>query len=187
MLVDIVAKKRAMRRRMRIRRAGLTAAEQADHAAVVARLIADRIVGGETVGMYLARDGELDLAPLIETCWRRSVAVALPVVADACLRFAAYRQSEPLRPNRYGIPEPAVPDWCTPTLVLTPLVAFDDTGQRLGMGGGYYDRYLAARPDLPRVGVAHACQRATEVPATDQDMRLTAVVTEDGWQTCHTG
>ena len=91
-----------------------------------------------------------------------------------------------MRPNRFGIREPAEPVWCAPTLILTPLVAFDDAGRRLGMGGGYYDRYLAARPGVKRVGVAHECQRVAEVPTTEGDVRLTAVVTESGWQTCHT-
>ena len=150
------------------------------------RVVADRLEGGDTVGVYLARDGELDLAPLIETCWRRGIVVAVPVIDGGDLRFAAYRPDEAMRPNRFGIPEPAAPDWCAPTLILTPLVAFDDAGRRLGMGGGYYDRYLTARPDAQRVGVAHECQRVAEVPATERDVRMTAVVTESGWQTCHT-
>lgn len=166
---------------MRARRRSLSADEQASHASAVSQAVAARLDEGDTVAVYLVRDGELDLTPLIETCWQRRVAVAVPVIDDRELRFAAYRRNEPMRRNRFGIAEPAAPAWRTPSLVLTPLVAFDATGQRLGMGGGYYDRYLRAHPDLRRVGVAHECQRVASVPTTETDVPLPVVVTECGW------
>ena len=167
---------------MRERRRGLSAAEQASHASAVTSTVAARLHDGDTVGVYLVRDGEVDLTPLIDVCWQRGVAVAVPVIERRDLRFAAYRRGEPMHRNRFGIGEPAGPAWRTPTLVLAPLVAFDATGARLGMGGGYYDRYFRAHPDQHRVGVAHQCQRAASVPAADDDVPLTAVVTECGWQ-----
>ena len=69
-----------------------------------------------------------------------------------------------------------------PSVVLAPLVAFDEHGTRLGMGGGYYDRYFDAVPIQERVGIAHECQRVVELPRTPRDVRLTAVVTENGRQ-----
>ena len=178
----MTASKQALRKQMRARRRALSASEQASHARAVAKAVAARLLDGDTVGVYLVRDGELDLTPLIEICWQRGVAVAVPVIDGQQLRFAAYRRGESMRRNRFGIAEPAEPAWRTPTLVLTPLVAFDATGQRLGMGGGYYDRYLSRHPDLRRVGTAHACQRVAAVPAADDDVPLPAVVTERGWQ-----
>ena len=167
---------------MRERRRALSASQQASHASAVAKAVSARLEdGGDTVGVYLMRDGELDLTPLIEICWQRGVSVAVPVIGRQ-LRFAAYRRNESMRRNRFGIAEPAEPAWCTPTLLLAPLVAFDATGQRLGMGGGYYDRYLSAHPDLRRIGVAHECQRVASVPAAHDDVPLSAVVTECGWQ-----
>lgn len=160
----------------------MSASEQASHARAVAKTVAVRLDDGDIVGVYLVRDGELDLTPLIEICWQRGVAVAVPVIDGSELHFAAYRQKEPMRQNRFGIAEPAEPAWRTPTLLLVPLVAFDATGQRLGMGGGYYDRYSSAYPDLRRVGAAHECQRVAAVPAADNDVPLPAVVTERGWQ-----
>ena len=117
----------------------------------------------------------MDLAPLIDVCWQRRIAVALPVLSGQRMAFASYRPDTALRDNRYGIPEPAAPHDgvdltgepppLLPTVVLAPLVAFDDGGNRLGMGGGYYDRYFAAHPTALRVGVAHACQRVRRCPA----------------------
>ena len=182
MSAGLTARKQSLRKRMRERRRGLSAAEQASHASDVSDTLAPRLGDADTVGVYLVRDGEVDLTRLIQVCWQRGVAVAVPVIDHRDLRFAAYRRGEPMRRNRFGIAEPAMPAWCTPTLVLTPLVAFDATGQRLGMGGGYYDRYFRAHPDLRRVGVAHECQRVASVPTADDDVALPAVVTECGWQ-----
>ena len=93
---------------------------------------------------------------------------------------------EPSAGEREGLAprkrEPAQAEFVTPTAVLAPLVAFDDRGHRLGMGGGYYDRFFAATPDAARIGIAHECQRAPTLPATPSDVSLTAVVTENGWQ-----
>ena len=184
MSTGLTARKRSLRKRMRERRLALSVAEQASHASAVSSTLAARLRDGDTVGVYLVRDGEMDLTRLIDVCWQREIAVAVPVIKRRDLLFAAYRRGEPMRSNRFGIAEPATPAWCTPTVILAPLVAFDGNGQRLGMGGGYYDRYLRAHPDLGRIGVAHECQRVASVPVADTDVPLQAVVTECGWQSC---
>ena len=155
---------------------------QHGHALAVANAVAVRLAHTEVVAAYLARDGEVDLAPLINTLWQQGTAVALPVLADGGMFFAAYDIDERLHGNRYGIPEPAQPRPVDPTVVLAPLVAFDDRGQRLGMGGGYYDRYFRASPTVRRIGIAHECQRVAALPAEPGDMPLDAVATERGWQ-----
>ena len=184
MSMCLTARKQSLRERMREIRRALSTAEQASHAAAVSSTLAARLHDGDAVGVYLVRDGEVDLAPLIDLCRQREIAVAVPVIENRDLRFAAYRRGEPMRCNRFGIAEPAAPAWCTPTVILVPLVAFDAAGRRLGMGGGYYDRYLRAHPHLDRVGVAHECQRVASVPTADDDVALPAVVTEHGWQSC---
>ena len=175
--------KARLRASFRQRRRALSAATQCAHAAAVAEALVPRLGDGARIGAYMASDGEVDLTPVIEICWQRSLAVALPVVVADGLQFADYRRDQTLRRNQYGILEPASPAEALPTLVLTPLVAFDGQGQRLGRGGGYYDRYLAAHPNAQRIGIAHECQRATRLPAGPLDVPLAAVVTELGWQT----
>ena len=167
----------------RAKRRALSNAEQRRHAQAIAAAILPTLEGGDIVAVYLCRDGEADLAPLAADCRRRGVALALPVLAGG-FAFAAYEAGAPLSANRYGIDEPAVPVAVRPTLVLAPLVAFDARGNRLGMGGGYYDRYFQSHPAVRRVGVAHACQRAPALPVTPGDMPLPAVVTEAGWHRC---
>ena len=178
--------KRHLRRLFRDRRRSLGAAEQADHAQRIAAALAEHFTAHlaprDVVAVYLARDGEADLTPCIDRCWQRGIEVAVPVIAGRALSFAAYRRDEPMRAGSFGIPEPAAPEWREPTVVLTPLVAFDAHGARLGMGGGYYDRCFRARPQALRVGIAHECQRADALPADAWDMPLHAVATECGWQ-----
>jgi 5-formyltetrahydrofolate cyclo-ligase len=115
---------------------------------------------------------------------------------DRTLRFAPWRTGDALRPNRYGIPEPDVPeaDRLLPTaldVVLVPLLAFDRRGTRLGSGGGFYDRSFAflrerERPAHPLlVGVGYAFQEVAQLPAAGWDVALDHVVTEAGSLDCH--
>lgn len=166
----------------RAKRRALSVDQQEHHAQAVADLLLPRLSPSATVAVYLRQDGELDLAPLIAQGRERGVAFAAPVLASGALRFAAYRADEPLRRDGYGLLEPAHPVPARPTLVLVPLVAFDGQGNRLGMGGGYYDRYFAEHPRARRIGVAHECQRAARLPVDPWDARVDAVVTEQGLQ-----
>lgn len=176
------SEKQSLRRFYRAARRALSPDDQREHALAVAGTLMEHLYDQVTVAAYLARDGEVDLANVIERCWRRRLAVAVPVLGGGEMHFALYRCGAPLERNRFGIAEPARPEFVTPTVVLAPLVAFDGRGRRLGMGGGYYDRFFAATPDAARIGIAHECQRAPELPATPADVPLTAVVTENGWQ-----
>ena len=114
----------------------------------------------------------------------------LPCVqSDNTLRFAPWRPGDALASNRFGIPEPdlgpdAQLDARDMALILLPLLAFSRTGQRLGMGGGFYDRSLAFRraaaPPPRLVGVGYAAQESPAWPDEDWDVHLDAIATERG-------
>lgn len=125
------------------------------------------------VACYLAQDGEIVLNPLINDAWLKGKTVCLPVLHPFCkghLIFVHYRQNSKMQTNRFGILEPKL-NACdiVPVakldVIFTPLVAFDDSAQRLGMGGGFYDRTLApvTRHEIPLqiYGVAHDCQKVS--------------------------
>ena len=171
-----------LRRQWRRKRQALSAAQQRNHAQAVAREALAHLAPDDIVAVYLARDGEVDLTALVASCWQRAIAVGLPVVDDRQLVFAAYQPHTELRNNRYDIPEPALVQEICPSVVFAPLVAFDAQGRRLGMGGGYYDRYFAAAPHAKRIGIAHECQYAESLPANPWDVPLQAVITERGWR-----
>ena len=97
----LAARKQSLRKCMRRQRRALSAAEQAAHASAVSSTLAARLDDGDTVGVYLVRDGELDLTPLIDVCWQREIAVALPVIERRDLRFAAYRRGRAHAPQPF--------------------------------------------------------------------------------------
>jgi 5-formyltetrahydrofolate cyclo-ligase len=144
----------------------------------------------ERVAGYVALAGELDPAPLLHAAPGAGKTVYLPRVLDAQhMEFVRWQAGDPLQPGRFGIPEPA-PD---PTqilapealdLVLMPLLGFDAHGNRLGFGGGFYDRAFAFKHDggaCPLLcGYAYAWQETALLTAADWDVRLDAVVTERG-------
>lgn len=126
---------------------------------------------------------EPDIRAAIER-WRATGSrICLPVVVepDAPLRFRAWAADEPLQPDRYGIPTPVAGDWLTPDLILMPLNGFDAAGYRLGYGGGYFDRTLAALQPRPlAVGVGFECNRAASIRPAAHDQRLDWLFTENG-------
>ena len=88
--------------------------------------------------------------------------------------------AEPLEAGAYGILQPEGGEETTCRVALTPLLAVDGEGYRLGYGGGYYDRYFSLHPDVLRVGLAYAGQAVERLPREKTDMPLHAVVTEKG-------
>jgi 5-formyltetrahydrofolate cyclo-ligase len=141
------------------------------------------------IAVYVAVDGELDPEPLVQKARAAGKQVylpALPTTEAASMGFLPYLPGEPLKPNRFRIPEPVGGEACAPAdldLVLAPLVAFDSAGNRVGMGGGFYDKTFAflkrvqrTRPAL--IGYAYECQKLPELAPEAWDVPLQGVVTE---------
>ncbi len=184
----------ALRRGLRLLRRGLSASQQRNHARALARTLGRHpaFLRARRIGIYWPADGEIDPRPLLGLAQASRKRWHLPVLCPhphPRLWFLTYRPDEPLRPNRFGIPEPALRNqrlrlaW-TLDILLVPLVGFDAGCHRLGMGGGYYDRTLSylshrqywRRPRL--IGVAHECQRVAELPVRPWDIPLDLVMTE---------
>ncbi|MDN3525041.1 5-formyltetrahydrofolate cyclo-ligase [Halomonas sabkhae] len=188
--------RRTLRRELRRRRRQLDSRQQ--------QLAARRLCHGlrqlpelfraRRVALYLPNDGEIDPTPLLPWLARRGANAYLPVLrplASNSLWFVHYHADTPMVTNRFGISEPdrryaahrahRQPAW-TLNAILLPLVGFDDEGQRIGMGGGFYDRTLAftrrpgPRPSL--IGVAHECQRVERLPVEPWDVPLDAIVSD---------
>jgi 5-formyltetrahydrofolate cyclo-ligase len=140
----------------------------------------------QKIALYWPADGEPDVRGLVSHARTHGKRIYLPVVGNrGDLHFAAWPAGGALRRNRYGIPEPAgIRHRVTAAqldLVIVPLVAFDAIGNRLGMGGGYYDRALAGRRHRRvLVGAAFSFQQAPAVPAQPWDIPLDVVITEHG-------
>lgn len=139
------------------------------------------------IAFYWAVAGEISLKPLLEQAWKDNKTCYLPVIEGEKLVFVNATPTSPMEPNQYGIPEPVeggVIDAQALDLVLTPLVAFDSRGHRIGMGGGFYDKTFANCNDPKRdhsvimMGVAHACQEVPSITPESWDVVLDSVVTD---------
>ncbi len=188
--------KSELRRSLRARRAALTAAQQTRAARRLARhACGTRLFrASRRIACYLAADGEIDPRYIVERIWATGKSCYLPIVSaqrDAALWFAPAEPGAALALNRFGIPEPVVPACARLRaqrldLILLPLVAFDPEANRLGRGGGYYDRTLAFLRHRqywrrPRVlGLAHDFQRVARLPADPWDVALDGILTDEG-------
>ena len=184
---------RQLRRRFRNARRSLGYAAQAAHAEAAARAVANTrvLLMADVCGAYFTQDdGELDSLPLVSRLWAAGKTVGVPVLSGRGeMDFYQVKPDTPLVANRYGIPEPRKGRYLNPlslSVLFMPLVAFDDQGNRLGMGAGYYDRYLGRLPSNLRpllVGLAHAVQHSPDpLPRQSWDVPLDAVATEAGWR-----
>lgn len=150
------------------------------------------------IAFYFANDGELDPSGLMAIAWAMGKQCYLPVlmeIHDKRLLFAEYQPDIPLVDNQFGIPEPATAKrHCLAPrqldLILMPLVAFDVRGNRIGMGGGYYDRSLAflqhrshwRKPVL--TGIGYGFQQVNKIKSEPWDVPLRFVATENVLLTC---
>jgi 5-formyltetrahydrofolate cyclo-ligase len=181
------------RRELRAARRRLSPDDQRRHTRALTRLLSRHpwFLRARRIAAFWPADGELDPRPLLELAIGRGRRGFLPALRPGTRRklwFLPYRPGAPLGRNRLGIPEPRsrrrpALAW-TLDLILVPLVGFDADGNRLGMGGGFYDRTLGFlrwrthwhRPRL--IGIAHACQRVARIDPRPWDVPLDAVATE---------
>ena len=131
------------------------------------------------VAGFLPIGSEIDARPLLDALRRRNVRLALPVVVEHALVFRELTRTTPLVPAGFGTVGPG-PDAAVlvPDLVIAPLAAFDRRGNRLGYGGGFYDRAAALMPRTVLVGLAFAEQEVDAVPVEGHDRPLHAVCTD---------
>ncbi|MDH2068186.1 5-formyltetrahydrofolate cyclo-ligase [Pantoea sp. GD03673] len=187
--------RQAIRQQVRHLRRAMTDEQQAQAAEQLAELALNYapLSAARTIALFLSVDGELNTRPLIARLWHLKKAVYLPVLhpfSPGNLLFLRYSPETPLRLNKLRIPEPMLDIRQLITLdqldlMMVPLVAFDQQGQRLGMGGGFYDRTLQnwrQHGFLP-VGLAHDCQQVDTLPVAEWDVPLPAVMTPSKlWQ-----
>lgn len=187
--------KSALRKKMRQRRRCLNPHQQKHAALNLCKHLGQHgsFLNSKRIALYLANDGEVSTQPLIELAWKMGKEVYLPVLHPVLknrMWFVNYTKHSKMQKNTFKINEPnprfnhRVPAR-TLGMVGLPLVAFDNRGGRLGMGGGFYDRSFAFKqrsnshsPKL--IGLAHNCQEAEELPLEPWDIPLSAVATDKG-------
>ena len=193
--MSLSLERQAIRTHVRHLRRGLSAEQQT----LAANSVAERALNvasidrAQHIALFLSVDGELNTRPLIARLWQQHKQVYLPVLhpfSAGNLLFIRYTPETLLTPNRLRIPEPLLDVRQIIPLdqldvMFVPLVAFDKQGQRLGMGGGFYDRTLQhwrSHRFLP-IGLAHDCQQVDTLPTESWDIPLPAMLTPSRlWQ-----
>lgn len=179
-----------LRQQLRARRNALSPQQQQRAAQQLTQQLSRHLwfKQAQHIGFYLPSDGEIDPCPLLRLALALGKSCYLPVIlAKNRLQFRRVTTHTPLIKNRFGIGEPPAgtqirPNWLL-DLVFMPLVGFDLHGNRLGMGGGYYDRSFSHSTSQPhpvgrRVGLAHSCQQVTSLIPAHWDVPLAAIATE---------
>lgn len=186
---NLTAEKQQLRQHYKSVRKELSAAQVAQYSAAIARqLFATSLwQQSHTVMLYLSFQNEVDTHAIYQQGWQESKTMLLPICAPSggLMEMSSITSFSVLTPNCYGIDElpAALQQIIAPEeidLCLIPGIAFDHTGNRLGFGAGYYDRYLPRlRPDVPRVALAYECQLSPQtLPVDDYDLPMDYILTE---------
>lgn len=184
---DVVELKKQLRSELRRKRKAHAAALPPEVSALVFNrppaALLELVPENATVGLYRSDEGEAPSRGYIRFFFERSNRIALPRVTtlDKPMEFRLhtdpYEESD-LESGVWGLRQPGVEaPVVVPEVLFMPLVGFTTKGDRLGQGGGYYDRYLAAHPQTIAVGMAWDVQEVPELPLELHDMKLSAIVT----------
>jgi|TARA_B100000780_G_scaffold216278_1_gene155645 5-formyltetrahydrofolate cyclo-ligase len=135
----------------------------------------------KTIGGYYPINFEVDDLELLKKFEKKKINISLPVIKkNFQMNFYKWSFSDLLKINKYGIPEPETKNIVYPDVILVPLVAFDKNLNRLGYGGGYYDRLIAKlskKKKIVKIGLAFSVQKIDKVPINMYDQKLDYVVT----------
>ncbi|MGY9025497.1 MAG: 5-formyltetrahydrofolate cyclo-ligase [Candidatus Pelagibacterales bacterium] len=141
--------------------------------------------GGNYVSVFQAYNNEIDTSELINYLLSRNISICLPSILESNKKmvFRTWSKGENLIKGKFGILEPETSkEIVIPSILLMPLLAFDENGNRLGYGGGFYDKFIAEMEDkdqnLLKIGVAFSFQKIQQVPTDIHDKKLDWILTE---------
>ena len=133
-------------------------------------------------GGYYPSNYEIDDLDVLNLLEKKNFKVSIPIIKkDNQMNFCSLSRDDPLRVNKFGIPEPVSSKIVYPDILLVPLVAYDNNLNRLGYGGGYYDRYIEKLEKFKKVikiGLAFSFQNISSIPINQHDKRLDFIITE---------
>ena len=136
----------------------------------------------KSIGGYYPSNYEIDDLDILDLLEKKNFKVSLPIIKkDNQMNFQSWSRNDPLKINKFGIPEPVSSKIFYPDILLVPLVAYDSSLNRLGYGGGYYDRYIEKIEKIKKVtkiGLAFSFQKISSIPINQYDKKLDFIVTE---------
>ena len=148
----------------------------------ILKIIKKNNIKKKIVGGYFPVNYEVDDLDILKEFYKKKYKISLPIIKKNFeMDFYEWSFNDPLKINQYGIPEPNSNNLLYPDIILVPLVAFDKNLNRLGYGGGYYDRLidkLSKRKKILKIGLALSIQKIKEIPITKYDKKLDYIVTD---------
>ena len=140
-------------------------------------------IKGKIIGGYYPYNYEVDAIKILEKFETLDYKVSLPKIKkNSQMDFFYWSRKDPLIINKYGIPEPSSNKVVYPNILLVPLVAFDKNFNRIGYGGGFYDRYINKIKMIKKIvtiGLAYSFQKVKEIPVNEYDIKLDFIVTNE--------
>ena len=145
------------------------------------KIIKNSKITGKVIGGYYPYNYEIDDIEILKKLEKFNYHLSLPKIRkDYQMDFFQWSTKDPLEINKFGIPEPLSDSIQLPNILLVPLVAFDKNRNRIGYGGGFYDRYirkLKKRKKILTIGLAYSFQKVKKIPISKNDIQLDFIVT----------
>ena len=136
---------------------------------------------GKIIGGYYPYNYEIDILQILEKFEKKKFVITLPKIKkNSQMNFFQWSTDDPLNINKFGIPEPVSKKIKYPDVLLVPLVAFDKNFNRIGYGGGFYDRYIKKirkRKKILTIGFAYSFQKVKKIPTNNYDIKLDIIIT----------
>ena len=138
-------------------------------------------VSGKIIGGYYPYNHEIDILQILEKFQKKKFTITLPKIKkNSQMNFFQWSTNDPLAVNKFGIPEPISKIVIYPDVLLVPLVAFDENFNRIGYGGGFYDRYIKKirkQKKVLTIGFAYSFQKVKKIPTNNYDIKLDFIIT----------
>ena len=148
----------------------------------IIKILKKRKFKNKILGGYYPYNYEIDIMPLVEKLQKLNYSITLPKIRiNSEMNFFQWSTKDPLIINKFGIPEPISNKTKFPDILLVPLLAYDKNFNRIGYGGGFYDRYINRLKKIKKIitiGVAYSFQKIKKIPVEKYDIKLDFVVTE---------
>ena len=186
----VLEEKNRLRRNLLGKRRNLPRSLRREKSALILRVLLSEkaFSDASSVALYFPVNGEVDTRGIFEKCVDLEKKVFFPKTLGSGLVFLRTRNFEELTPGAFAIPEPPADAECARggelDLVVVPGVAFDFSGNRIGYGKGFYDRFLKDIPRQARFGLSYRFQVLESIPSDETDVKMGRVITEDGATAC---
>ena len=147
----------------------------------ILNILKKKKISGKIIGGYYPYNYEIDILQILEKLEKKKFAITLPKIKkNSQMNFFQWSTNEPLAINKFGIPEPISKIVKYPDILLVPLVAFDKNFNRIGYGGGFYDRYInkiRKQKKVITIGFAYSFQKVKKIPTNNYDVKLDFIIT----------